>query len=89
MLSPRTTGAVGPRAIRLLAQLAKDAKRKGATDGTVYGTARTSTRSFFVHHLSAAAASIMHADALTLENAAASSSFLDTRAPCRATIGAV
>ena len=40
-------------------------KRKGATDGTVYGTARTSTRSFFVHYLSAVAAGVMHADALS------------------------
>ena len=88
LFNVESTGAVGPRAIRLLAQLAKDAKRKGATDGTVYGTARTSTRSFFVHHLSAVAAGVMHADALTLENAAASSNFLDTRATCRATIGA-
>ena len=60
-----STGAAGPRAVRLLAQLAKDVKRKGATDGTVYGTARTSTRSFFVHYLSAVAAGVMHADALS------------------------
>ena len=82
-----STGAIGPRAVRLLAQLAKDVKRKGATDGTVYGTARTSTRSFFVHHLSAVAAGVMHADALTLENAAASLTFLDTRSANRAVIG--
>ena len=65
LFNVESTGAVGPRAIRLLAQLARDTKRKGATDGTVYGTARTSTRSFFVHHLSAVAAGVMHADALT------------------------
>ena len=84
-----STGAVGARAgVRLLAQLAKDVKRKGATDGTVYGTARTSTRSFFVHHLSAVAAGVMHADALTLENAAASSAFFDTRGAHRAVVRA-
>ena len=63
-------------------------RRKGATDGTVYGTARTSTRSFFVHHLSAVAAGVKHADALTLENAAASLSFFDTRSASRAAAGA-
>ena len=60
----------------------------GATDGTVYGTARTSTRSFFVHHLSAVAAGVIHADALTLENAAVSNAFFDTRAANRAVFGA-
>ena len=62
---------LGPRGVRLLAQLARDVRRKGATDGTVYGTARTSTRSFFVRHLSAIAAPgwVIHADALTLVNA--------------------
>jgi len=84
MTHVESTGAIGPRAVRLLAQLAKDVKRKGATDGTVYGTARTSTRSFFVHHLYAVAAGVMHADALTLENAAASSAFFDTRGASRA-----
>ena len=88
LFNAESTGAVGPRAIRLLRQLAKDTKRKGATDGTMYGTARTSTRSFFVHHLSAVAAGVMHADALTLENAAASNDFLDTRAANRAVVGA-
>ena len=88
LFNAESTGAVGPRAIRLLRQLTKDTKRKGATDGTVYGTARTSTRSFFVHHLSAVAAGVKHADALTLENAAASLSFLDTRSAARAAAGA-
>ena len=88
LFNVESTGAIGPRAVRLLAQLAKDVKRKGATDGTVYGTARTSTRSFFVHHLSAVAAGVMHADALTLENAAASSAFFDTRGAHRAVVRA-
>ena len=88
LFNVESTGAIGPRAVRLLAQLAKDVKRKGATDGTVYGTARTSTRSFFVHHLSAVAAGVMHADALTLENAAASSAFFDTRGARRAVVRA-
>ena len=53
----------------------------------MYGTARTSTRSFFVHHLSAVAAGVKHADALTLENTAASLSFFDTRSARRAAVG--
>ena len=48
--------------------------------------AATSTRSFFVHHLSAVAAGVKHADALTLENAAASLTFLDTRSASRAVV---
>ena len=74
--------------MRLLGQLAKDVRRAGATDGTVYGTSRTSTRSFFVHHLSAVAAGVRHADALTLENAAATLTFLDTRSANRAVVRA-
>ena len=88
LFNVESTGAIGPRAVRLLAQLAKDVKRKGATDGTVYGAARTSTRSFFVHHLSAVAAGVVYADALTLENAAASSAFFDTRGARRAVVRA-
>ena len=88
LFNAESTGAVGPRAIRLLWQLAKDTKRKGATDGTVYGTARTSIRSSFVRTLSAVAAAVMHADALALETAAASSAFVDTRAAIRAVVGA-
>ena len=65
--------------VRLLAQLGKDVRRKGAVDGTVYGTAATSTRSFSVHHLSAVAAGVKHADALTPDNAAAPLSSFDTR----------
>ena len=83
-----SSGAVDPRGVRLLGQLAKDVRRTGATDGTVYGTSRTSTRSFFVHHLSAVAAGVKHADALTLENAAATLTFLDTRSANRAVVRA-
>ena len=44
-----SSGAVESRGVRLFARLSKDVRRKGAVDGTVYGTAATSTRSFFVH----------------------------------------
>ena len=83
-----SSGAIDPRGVRLLAQLGKDVRRKGAVDGTVYGTAATSTRSFFVYHLSAVAAGVKHADALTLENAAASNAFFDSRPANRAAAGA-
>ena len=86
LFNTESSGAVGPRGVRLLAQLGKDVRRKGAVDGTVYGSAATSTRSFFVHHLSAVAAGVKHADALTLENAAASLTFLDTRSASRAVV---
>ena len=87
LLLVESSGAVESRGVRLFARLGKDVRRKGAVDGTVYGTAATSTRSFFVHHLSAVAAGVKHADALTLENAAASLSFFDTRAANRAAAG--
>ena len=35
LFNAESTGAVGPHAIRLHGQLAKDTKRKGATDGTM------------------------------------------------------
>ena len=41
-----------------------------------------------VHHLSAVAAGVKHADALTLENAAATLTFLDTRSANRAVVRA-
>ena len=65
LFNTETSGAVGPRGIRLLGQLAKDVQRKGAVDGNFYGTSRASTRSFFPHHLGAIASSIVRADALT------------------------
>ena len=96
-LTESSSGAVDPRGVRLLAQLSKDVRRKGAVDGTVYGTAATSTRSFFFHHLSAVAAGVKHADAPSRsapENAAASLTAslpdldIDTRSANRAAAGA-
>ena len=66
-----TSGAVGWRGVRLLRALARKAKRPGHRDGTIYGTARSATSSFFTHHLSAIAAAVALADALTLEATAA------------------
>ena len=83
-----TSGAVGPRGIRLLGQLAKDVQRKGAVEGTFYGTSRASTRSFFPHHLGSIASSIVRADALTLCNAAATQDYVAARPTGRTTAGA-
>ena len=69
------------RGVRLLTALAKEVKGRGRSDGTVYGRARTSTRSFFVYHLSAIASAVMQAEALTIANAAATLAFVSTRAP--------
>ena len=53
-------------------------KKRSHRDGTVYGTSRSSTTSFFTHHLAAISAAVvyMYADALTLENAAATYAFI-------------
>ena len=66
--------------MRLLKHLGGLAKRPGHRDGTEYGAARTSTTSFFVHHLSTLSRALATADALTLLNAAASNDFLGTTA---------
>ena len=44
-------------------------KLPGHTDGTIYGSSRLATRSFFVHHLAAVSSAVVLADTLTLENA--------------------
>ena len=71
LINVESTGAVGWRGVRLLRHLAQKAARRGHRDGTVYGTSRASTRSFFPHHLASIAAAVVFADALVLENAAA------------------
>ena len=64
--------------VRLLRSLSRLAGKVGHRDGTAYGTARTSTSSFFVHHLSALSRALATSDALTLLNAAATNDFLTT-----------
>ena len=88
LFNTETSGAVGPRGVRLLGQLAKDVQRKGAVDGTFYGTSRASTRSFFPHHLGSLALSIVRADALTLCNAAATQDYVAARPTGRPMAGA-
>ena len=45
-----TLGGVAPHSLAYVGYLAKRAKGKTSKDGTRYGTSRTSTTSFFVHH---------------------------------------
>ena len=67
--------------MRLLRRLAKAAHTTGHRDGTVYGTSRAATRSFFAHHVAAIASAVVFADALVLENEAASLDFQSTLGP--------
>ena len=45
-----TLGPIAPHSLSYVSHLARRATGKGARDSTKYGTSRTSTRSFFVHH---------------------------------------
>ena len=45
-----TYGGIAPHSLAYVKHLARRAKGKGARDSTKYGTSRTATRSFFVHH---------------------------------------
>ena len=76
-----STGAVCSRGVSLLRHLSKQVRRAGHRDGTVYGLARHSTRSFFTHHLTAMSSAAKRGDALILENSAASLSFLALSSP--------
>ena len=76
-----STGAVADHGVRFLRSLSKQMKTPGHTDGTVYGSSRLATRSFFVHHLAAVSSAVVLADALTLENTAAALTFHSTYFP--------
>ena len=70
-----STGALSRRAVQLLGALARTARSRGTQDGTAYGRSRSSTRSFFRHHLAAISAAIVYQDAVLLANAAATLAF--------------
>ena len=53
LLASESTGALSPYFIKLMRSLAKAAKLPEANDTTIYGSARTSPRSFFEHYVSA------------------------------------
>ena len=44
-------GGIAPHSLAYVGHLAKRASGKGARDDTHYGSSRTSTNSFFVHHV--------------------------------------
>jgi len=75
LLGAETTGAFLPGLELLLKVLARQARAPGTHDSTVYGTARSSARTFYPHHAAAISSSIVTADALTITNHAASLSF--------------
>ena len=62
-------GGITPQALAHLGHLARRAKGKGARDGTKYGRARTSTKSFFVHHTQRIAAAAVVGDTRALRKA--------------------
>ena len=72
LFAVETTGAVADHGVRFLRSLSKQARTPGHTDGTVYGSSRLATRSFFIHHLAAISSAIVCADARSIRNHAAS-----------------
>ena len=67
-----TTGALAPGSMRTLTRLNTLAKTTGHRDGTVYGVARSATRSFLAHHLRLIANSIVSTNADLILSAATS-----------------
>ena len=87
LLATESTGALSSDVIDLLRALAKASTTDGV-DTTPYGTARTSPRDFFSHHIAAISTAIVLADALAITNHAASLHFNLTNGilmPCAAT----
>ena len=75
LLVSETTGALSATFVHALRELAKHARAKTTHDSTRYGTARTSPRAFYVHHVAAISSAIVRADAITVQHAAAAMSF--------------
>ena len=70
-----STGALSRRAVQLLGALARKARARGTQDKTAYGRSRSSTTSFFRHHLAAISSAIVYQDAVLIANAAATIAF--------------
>ena len=70
LLHAETTGALAVPFVAVLRILAAVARRRGTTDSTVYGSARSSTRSFFAHHLAAISATILFYNSVAVQAAA-------------------
>ena len=54
-----STGALSTDTVRMLLALAKQASAPTTHDSTCYGTARTSPRCYFAHHVAAISAAIV------------------------------
>ena len=61
-----TLGGVAPHSLAYVGYLAKRAKGKTSKDGTRYGTSRTSTTSFFVHHTQRISVAVQQWDAAAI-----------------------
>ena len=70
LLHTETTGALALPFVALLRILAGVARRPGTTDSTVYGASRSSTRSFFIHHLASISSAILFFNSVAVQNAA-------------------
>ena len=71
LLALESTGAMATSFRMLLRVLGRQAVAPGTHDSTVYGTARSSPRSFYPHHVAAIASAVVAADANTILNAGA------------------
>ena len=77
-----TIGALAVGFVALLRICASLARRPGSTDSTVYGSSRSSPRSFFVHHLAAIAGSMLFYNSVAIHTAAAELSSQMTKGFC-------
>jgi hypothetical protein len=68
LLVTESSGALAPGTHSLLQLLGRAALRPFALDSTVYGTARSSPRDFYAHHVAAHSAAVTTADALVVLN---------------------
>ena len=75
LLVTETTGALSPNTVRMLLELAKQAKAPTTQDSTIYGTSKTSPSTYLAHHLAAISSAIAFADATSVMHAADVMSF--------------
>ena len=66
LLVAENSGALSPAFRDLLRLYGRVAARPFACDATAYGTARTSPRAYYAHHLAAISSAIQRADAQTV-----------------------
>ena len=80
LLVSESTGALSASVVYLLRMLARTASLPTGNDTTVYGTARTSPQSFFLHHITAISSAIAGAESKAVLEDAATRNFLLTLA---------